>query len=196
MKWILSRHIPEGVGVALSIFGIYLFAYLIVWAFVSPVQESVLPGLTPLVSLLFLPHGVRVLATSLLGRHAVPGLIAAETAGNYVFWITLDPLALLLASAASGCATWLAFEGLRKLGIDAFYLRSRAGPPPFNALLLAAIAAAVINAIVITAILEGQDTTEQVTLILAAVITGDITGFLMTVMIAKWLVPLTNRKPD
>lgn len=196
MKWIFSRHFLEAVGVALSISGLYLLSYLVVWAVFTPVQQSILPGLTPLVSLLFLPHGVRVLATSLLGRHAIPGLVAAELTGNFVFWDIIDPTALFLFSVMSGCATWLAFEGLRKLGIDAFYFCASSKPPPFNALLLAAIAAAVINALVITAILEGAGTNRPVTLMLAAVITGDVTGFLMTVMIAKWAMPLFTRKPD
>jgi hypothetical protein len=145
---------------------------------------------------LFLPHGIRVLATSLLGRQAVPGLIAAEAASNYVFWGIVDPASLFLVSAVSGSATWFAFEGIRKLGIDAFYLRISSKPPPFNALLLAAIAAAVINGFVITAILEAPGTQQQVTVMLAAIVTGDITGFLTTVMIAKWIMPLFTRKPD
>jgi hypothetical protein len=196
MKWILSRHIPEAVRVAVSIFGIYLFAYFLVWAIVSPVQHTILPGLTPLASLLFLPHGVRVLATALLGRHALPGLVSAELAGNYVFWGLSDPVMLFLLSATSGSVTWVAFEGLRRLGIDAFYPSAYARPPPFNALLLAAIAAAVINAFAITAILEGPGVEQQVTLMLAAIVTGDVTGFLMTMMIARWALPLLTRKPD
>jgi hypothetical protein len=196
MKWILSRHISEAVGVAISVFGVYLFAYLLVWAIVSPVQHAILPGLTPLASLLFLPHGVRVLATALLGRHALPGLVGAELAGNYVFWGLSDPVTLFLLSAVSGSATWFAFEGLRRLGIDAFYPSAYARPPPFNALLLAAIAAAVINAFAITAILEGPGVEQQVTLMLAAIVTGDMTGFLMTVIIAKSALSLFTRKTD
>ncbi len=196
MKWILSRHIPEAVAAAVSIFGVYLFAYFLVWAIVSPIQHSILPGLTPLASLLFLPHGVRVLATALLGRHALPGLVGAEMAGNYVFWGLSDPVTLFLVSAVSGSATWVAFEGLRQLGINAFYPSVDARPPPFNALLLAAIAAAFINAFAITAILEGSGVEQPVTLMLAAIVTGDVTGFLMSVIIAKSALSVFTRKPD
>ncbi len=196
MKWILSRHIPEAVGVALSIFGIYLLSCLVVWALISPVQQSILPGVMPPVSLLFLPHGIKVLATSLLGRQAVPGLVAAELASNYVFWGILDPVTLFLVSAVSGSATWFAFEGLRKLGINAFYFHANSTPPPFNALLLAAITAAVVNGFIFTAILETPGMEQNVTVLLAAIITGDVTGFLMTVMIAKWGMPLLTRQPD
>lgn len=196
MKWIVSRHIPETVGVALSIFAAYLISGLVVWLLLLPLQHAILPGMTSPVSLLFLPHGIRVLATSLLGRQAVPGLISAELASNYVFWNIADPATLFLASAVSGSATWFAFEGLRKLGIDAFYLRASTAPPPFNVVLLAAIAAAVINGFAITAILEGPGGEQSVTVMLAAIITGDVTGFLATVMLAKWSMPLLSRSRD
>lgn len=181
---------------ALSISIIYFFAYFIVWAFVSPLQKSVFPGLTPFASLLFLPHGIRVLATSLMSRQAVPGLIAAELAGNYVFWSVTDSTTLLLVSVVSGSVTWLSFEGLRKLGIDAFYLRATAEPPPFQTLLMAAIASSVLNAFLLTSILEGPVAQKSATLVLAAIVTGDVTGFLMIVMIAKSILPLFTGKSD
>lgn len=196
MKWMLPIHIPGAARVASSIFGTYLFAYFVVWAFISPLQQSVLPGLTPYASLLFLPHGIRVLATAVLSRQAVPGLMAAALLGNYMFWGIADPVTLILVSAVNGSVTWVAFEGLRKLGIDAFYFHPSAEPPPFQTLTLAAIAASVANAFLLTSILERHAAAEPATLVIAGIVTGDMTGFLMVVMIAKLILPLLTGKPD
>ena len=196
MKWIFSRHFWEAAGLALSISGVYLFSCFIVWSAISPVQQSIFPGLGVSASLLFLPHGIRVFATSLLGRQAVPGLVAAEVTGNYMFWGLTDPLTLLLASATGGGMTWLIFEGLRKLGIDPFYLHAAAKPPPFQTLLLAAIAAAMAIAFLLTSILEGPMAQTHATLLIAALFTGNMTGFLAVVMIAKSILPVFTGKPD
>lgn len=196
MKWIFSRHIPDALGVAVSVFAVYLLSYFAVWAAVSPVQLKVFPSLTPIASLLFLPHGVRVLATSVLSGRAVPGIAAAEFAACYLFWGLTDPLTLVLLSTASGGVTWLTFEGLRRLGIDAFYLKAAAEPPPLRTLLLAAIAAAIASAFLLTSILEGHIPREHVTVVLAAFVTGDVTGFLAVILIAKSIFPLLTGKAD
>lgn len=173
---------------------LYLVSYFVVWATVVPVQQTVLPEITKYAWLLFLPHGIRILATSLLGWKAVPGLVAGALIGNHLFWGPADPMLLLAISLCSGCVTWLVFEGLQALGINAYYLRITAEPPNFQTLFIAAAATSIANAFFITSMLEDNLASGYVTRELAAFVTGDITGFLLVVVIAKIIMPLFEGK--
>jgi len=79
----------------------------------QPVQDDLFPEVTKFASLPFLPHGIRVLATSLVGGKSVYGMILTELAGNHFFW-GIDRRDLLIrVSVASGTITWLVCEALR-----------------------------------------------------------------------------------
>lgn len=172
---------------------IYMIAYFIVWAVITPVQQELLPEITKFASLLFLPHGVRVLATSLLGAKSVPGLVLGELAGNYFLWGLHDPVTLLLASLSAGCVTWVVFEGLLALRVNAFYLRVTEEPPPFHTLMLAGILASAANAFLLASLLEVDLSAGHVTSILAAYMTGDITGLLGVMLAARYISPVLSR---
>jgi hypothetical protein len=169
---------------------LYFITYLLVWAVITPAQEALLPEITRFASLLFLPHGIRVFATSLLGGKAVPGLILGELAGNYFLWGLHDPALLIILSIVSGSITWAVFEGLFELRVNAFYLRVSDEPPPFHTLMLAGILSSAANAFLLTAVSEPAMITGQVTSILAAYMTGDVTGLLAVMLLARYALPL------
>ena len=166
------------------------------WAVITPLQHALIPEVTAYASLLFLPHGIRVLATSLVGAMAIPGMILAELLGNYWFWGIDSAGPLIVVSVASGTATWLVFEGLRQVRVNAYYINVTSEPPPFHILLLAGILASATNAFLVTAIMEGGMTVGHVTSILAAYMTGDITGLLAIMIAAKYVMPLVSRRVD
>lgn len=169
---------------------LYFATYFLVWAVVTPAQHALLPEITRFASLLFLPHGIRVFATSLLGGRAVPGLILGELAGNYLLWGLHDPALLLIGSVISGSVTWAVFEGLRGLRVNAFYLRVSDEPPPFHTLMLAGLLASAANAFLSTAVSEADMAPGHVTSILAAYMTGDVTGLLAVMLLARHVLPL------
>lgn len=174
------------------VFGIYFVSYFLVWAIITPVQHAVIPEITAYASLLFLPHGIRVFATSLVGRKSILGMVLAEFAGNYYFWGIGSFVPLTIVSIASGTITWLVFEGLKALRINAFYINVTSEPAPFHALMLAGILASAANAFFVTAIMEGSMTAGNVTSVLAAYMTGDLTGLLAVMMAAKFVIPFVN----
>lgn len=174
------------------VFVLYFAAYFIVWAIITPLQHAIIPDITAFASLLFLPHGIRVLATSLVGGKAVLGMILAELAGNYFFWGIHSAGLLIALSVASGCVTWLVFELLRAGRLHAYFLRINSAPPPFHTLILAGVLASAANAFLVTAIMEGTIRIVHVTSVLAAYMTGDITGLLMVMMAAKYVLPLVT----
>jgi len=52
----------------------------------QPVHEDLFPKVTKFASLLFLPHGIRVPATSLVGGKSVYGMIMTGLNGNHFLW--------------------------------------------------------------------------------------------------------------
>lgn len=188
MKTFSAWQIRDFAVTTLGLFCLFLFAYFLVWAVVMPVQRTVAPEISAFACLLFLPHGIRVFATSLLGAKAVPGLVLGALAGGYLFWGLRDPQALILVALISGVTTWAVFEGLRSLQFNPFYINVTDEPPPFQTLLLAGIIAAAANAFLLASMVEGRVSAGQVTTLLAAYVTGDVTGLLVIMILAPWLV--------
>lgn len=190
MRRLTGWEIREFALTTLALFGLSLTAYFMVWAVVMPVQRTIAPQISEFACLLFLPHGVRVFATSLLGSRAVPGLVLAALAGGYLFWDLRDPQTLILAALVGGVTTWAVFEGLRALQFNPFYINVTDEPPPFQTLLLAGIIASAANAFLLASMVEGRVSAGQVTTLLAAYVTGDVTGLLFVMLVAPWLVRL------
>ncbi|WP_229724256.1 hypothetical protein [Cribrihabitans marinus] len=101
--------------------GAYLAAVTIVFTFLMPVQNLFFPEYPSRASLLFLPHGVRILTAWLLGPRAIvallPGvaLLFLYVAG----WNTFAPTRLA-GIAVVVCAAPLIFEALKRLGADIY----------------------------------------------------------------------------
>ena len=176
-----------------GLFLLYLFAYSLVFAAITPLQEQVMPEITKFASLLFLPHGIRVLGTSLLGVRAVPGLVLAELTGNYLFWGMTQLDTLLFSALISGSITWIVFEGLRSLRVNAFYLQLSEQAPAFHALLLAGLLASAANAFLLTSLIESKLDVGQVTMLIAAYMTGDITGLFAVLLAVRYVMPTVTR---
>ena len=168
-------------------------AYSLVFAAITPLQEQVMPEITKFASLLFLPHGIRVLGTSLLGVRAVPGLVLAELTGNYLFWGMTQLDTLLFSALISGSITWIVFEGLRSLRVNAFYLQLSEQAPAFHALLLAGLLASAANAFLLTSLIESKLDVGQVTMLIAAYMTGDITGLFAVLLAVRYVMPTVTR---
>ena len=190
MKWITPRQIADLVTTTLVIFGLYFLAYFLVWAVITPIQNAVIPQITEYASLLFLPHGIRVFATSLVGKRSIPGLLLAEFVGNYSFWDVHGWIPLLVVSTASGTITYIVFEALKAARVNAYYLQVTSEPPPLHTFILAGVLASAANGFLVTTIMEGGMTIGEVTSVLAAFMTGDVTGLLAVIMIARLVMPI------
>lgn len=178
------------------VFDVYLIAYFLVWAMVTPLQQVLLPTVTDFASFFYLPHGVRVIATVVMGPRAIPALFLAEVGGNYLFWGLSDPMLLLTVSAVGALIAWVAFEGLSLVGINPYYLNSVDKMPSFTVLLLAGFVASVLNGFALTAILEQGMQIGEVTHVMATFVLGDMTGFLVMILLIKLVLrslPLSLR---
>lgn len=97
----------------------YIAAFWLTFEIVMPVQNAVVPGIAGFASLLFLPHGVRVLSAWLLGWRSVIALLPGVFA---VFWWVAGTAAFspsrLTAIGVAVTVPALCFAIARQLGMD------------------------------------------------------------------------------
>jgi len=130
------------------IFISFVLAYALVDFVVEPIQHqflsaSVMPG-----SLLFIPHGIRVLAVWLCGARALLPLIFAEFLGGIFLWqpdVGLD--VLLGSSMVGGLGVYLTFEVFRLAGIEMRPDGKDSALTNWKSLILLASIASVFNSI-------------------------------------------------
>lgn len=96
---------------------------------IAPLQSVFLPELTIFASLIYLPHGVRVLATWAYGWRAIPALFLA---GGVSAWLfrgeqDIEILSPMLAESllVGACCAFLAFEAARFFGFRVYLGQER-----------------------------------------------------------------------
>ena len=135
-------------GEVTVIFVAFVTAFTFVGFVVEPVQQHLLSSSTMAGSLMFIPHGIRVLAAWLCGVRAILPLIAAELFSGVLIWqpdVGLD--ALLGSSMVGGLCVYLTFELFRLAGIE---LRPDGKDPAlanWRSLILLASFASVFNSV-------------------------------------------------
>lgn len=113
----------------------HVFCHGVTSLLITPLQSHFLPEVTIFASFLYLPRGVRVLATWAYGWRSVPALLLGAGLSEVAFararaFELLSPLFLgtLLVGV---CCALVSFEALRLLGRDMYLGRVR-GDVPVN----------------------------------------------------------------
>lgn len=153
-----------------------------------PLQFHAFPELSLLVSLIYIPAGIRVFATVLFGTQAIPGIFLG-TLLSARFLSGIDSTVFLVSiSVISAAAAPIVFYGLQSIGISPYYLRIEEKLPKREALLLAGFLTSVVNGFFLTTVLEHLTDLRAVSLTMAAVFVGDFIGFLVVILLAKLTV--------
>ena len=97
----------------------YIVGYLLVDYIVAPIQYLYLSRDFTVGSLLFVPHGIRVLAVWLCGSRAILPLIIAELLCTVLLWQPDVAISTSLGSSmVGGICVYLTFEVFRLVGIE------------------------------------------------------------------------------
>ena len=126
----------------------FVLAYALVDLVVEPVQRYFVSVTAITGSLLFIPHGIRVLAVWLCGVRAILPLIAAELFSCIFLWqpdVGLD--VLLGSSMVGGLCVYLTFEVFRLAGIEMRPDGKDSALTSWKSLILIASIASVFNSI-------------------------------------------------
>lgn len=163
----------------------YGLAMVATFALLMPLQLKVLPEYANHASLLFLPHGVRVLTAWLYRWRSVILLLPASLAGH-VYLDGFDfALSELLASLAGVVCAVMVFEALLRLGVDLYPAKSKR--VHWLELALVGGLASIINGIG-TALFYGNDLTTA-----SARFLGDVTGVVASLFLLVVFVRFAER---
>lgn len=156
----------------------YLAAYAVTDALVMPLQTEFGPALAQGISILFLPHGVRVIATWLLGWRSVLAILPGNVIIYYGLFAgnpELSVPAILFGIIFTSFVVPLTFEALSRLGLTGLF--AARGRPRFAPVLIGGTLASVPNAAFFTIFL-GADLKTFI-----GVVFGDTMGLILLLMI-------------
>ena len=126
----------------------YVVGYLLVDYIVAPVQYLYLSRDFTVGSLLFIPHGIRVLALWLCGSRAILPLIIAELFCTVMLWQPDVALSTSLGSSmVGGLCVYLTFELFRLAGIEMRPDGKDSALTNWRSLILLASIASVFNSV-------------------------------------------------
>ena len=126
----------------------YIVGYLVVDFIVAPVQYLYLSRDFTVGSLMFIPHGIRVLAVWLCGSRAILPLIIAELFCTVILWQPEVPLSASLGSSmVGGLCVYLTFELFRLAGIEMRPDGKDSALTNWRSLILLASIASVFNSV-------------------------------------------------
>lgn len=167
----------------------YVLCFGVTALLIYPVQFSLLGDISVYASLVFLPHGVRVLATWILGWKAVPPLFVAGIIADYLFSTTSRQVFLesgLLQSYSVGAmSALLAFESFRL-----FRKNSYAGGVQvldWKRLLMVGALASVFNSIGQSVVYSGLILPQRSVAVFSVYAIGDLVGLFVS-MLALMLI--------
>lgn len=169
---------------------------------VTPVQSIVLPEITVFASLVYLPHGVRVLATWILGWKAVPALVAGVSISAWI-WSPSEDLNFLEPALAGGilvgsASAFVAFEIARLVGINVYLGGSRR--LKWKGLIAVGALSSVVNSFGQTLVYSGIIDLEKVIGVWAVYAIGDLVGLIACMVVLmfvfRWSRVFGDFKPD
>lgn len=184
--------LPPGVQSFAVITAAYVICHgLTAWV-VTPVQNLFLPDITVFASLVYLPHGVRVLSVWLLGWKAVLPLAAGALLAELLFTSAnvrqlMEPV--LLESIAVGAVSALAaFELARLLGRNLYAGQSRR--MAWSGLLAIGAVASVLNSLGQSLVFSGLIFPGDQLPVMAVYAAGDLIGLavcmVVLMLIFRW----------
>ena len=159
----------------------YLASYLLVFKVISPIQAQYILN-TELVSLLFLPHGVRVLTCVLYGPRLGAFYLFSATLLTG-FWVGMlgdyNPLTLTLLYAVGALSVPIAFVFLQFIHEDTKIGLTKVNHNTIKTIAYLALISSIINSIGHALVLDGFSAFEVQPRIILKFLFGDLLGTLV-----------------
>ena len=119
MIFFAKSRLAQFYGISLVIISCYLLTFILVNKVIFPTQNSILPDVTQYAALVFLPHGVRVIATWLYREKAIlPLLIAHLVLYRIFYWHGADTVKNMVAVLAGSLCVFITMQLFRVSRID------------------------------------------------------------------------------
>ena len=168
----------------------YLASYLLVAKVLTPIQSQYISN-SELVSLLFLPHGVRVLACVLYGPRLGAFYLFAATLLTG-FWVgrigDYDPLTLTLLYAVGSLCVPIAFVFLEFIHEDTKIGLTKVNNNMIKTIAYLALISSILNSIGHALVLDGFSTFEVKPRIILQFLIGDLLGTLVLFLCLRFVL--------
>ena len=176
------------------IFVIYLGLVTVQYQVIMPIEAMMVEHNVALVSLLYLPHAVRVLGAWMVGPKSILALIPASICG-YFFAMRPDagaftPTDLIIPMIGALCAP-VAFELMRFVRIDVY--PKSTGVISWRTLVFAGLLSSIINSFFSTLFLEGRFPIEDTFDVLTRFVIGDVMGLVVVLLVLVGLLKVFRR---
>ena len=191
----MNQHFPKFflhwfVLIFLTYLGLVTVQYLVI----MPIETMMVERNVALVSLLYLPHAVRVLGAWMVGPKSILALIPASICG-YFFAMRPDtgaftPADFIIPIIGALCAP-VAFELMRFVRIDVY--PKSTGVISWRTLVFAGLFSSIINSFFSTLFLEGRVPIEDTFDVLTRFIIGDVMGLVIGLLLLIGLLKFLRR---
>ena len=175
------------------IFLTYLGLIAVQYLVIMPIETMMVKRNVTFVSLLYLPHAVRVLGAWMVGPKSVLALIPASIC---VYFATcpdtrpLTPADFIIPVVGSLCAP-VAFELMRFVRIDVY--PKSTGVISWRTLVFAGLLSSIINSFFSTLFLDGRFPIEDTFDILTRFVIGDVMGLVVVLLLSVGLLKVFRR---
>ncbi|NIZ62362.1 hypothetical protein DL239_15425 [Sedimentitalea sp. CY04] len=177
----------------LIVVAVYVLCHGVTAFVVTPVQNLFFSDITVFASLIYLPHGVRVLATWLSGWKALFSLFAGAFLSELMF--TPDPIftfiepVILWSIAVGAMSAYVSFIIMKFFGRDLYAGRDRA--MNWKWLLIVGAVASVINSVGQIFVFSGLIVPDDLFAVLITYAVGDLVGLyvsmLVLMIVFRWI---------
>lgn len=170
----------------LLISGAYLLGFALTFAAVMPLQNAVMPAFGNYASVIFLPHGVRVVAAWLYGWRSLPFLApGAILTHSYLYGTAGFSVDYMMAVFFGVFCAALSFWFLALLGMDFRLHKSKR--VNWRDVMLAGVMASVLNSFGTSVFYDNDLTTASARFV------GDVTGMIVSMFILMLIFRLLRR---
>jgi hypothetical protein len=160
---------------------------------IMPIETMLVERNVALVSLLYLPHAVRVLGAWMVGPKSILALIPASIIVYFVTRPDTGPSTqadIIIPMIGALCAP-VAFELMRVFRIDVY--PKSTGVISWRTLVFAGLFSSIINSFFSTLFLEGRFPIEDTFDVLTRFIIGDVMGLVLVFLILVGLLKTSRR---
>ena len=168
----------------------FLTSYLLVAKVIAPIQSQYISN-SELVSLLFLPHGVRVLTCVLYGPRLGAFYLFSATLLTG-FWVGSigddDPLTLTLRYAVGALSVPIAFVFLQFIHEDTKIGLTKVNHNTIKTIAYLALISSILNSIGHALVLDGFSASEVKPRIILQFLTGDLLGTMVLFLCLRFVL--------
>jgi hypothetical protein len=191
----MSQHFPKFfLHWFVLIFVIYLGLATVQYLVIMPIEAMMVEHNVVLVSLLYLPHAVRVLGAWMVGPKSILALAPASICGFFFVMRpetgAFTPADFIIPMIGALCAP-VAFELMRFVRIDVY--PKSTGVISWRTLVFAGLLSSIINSFFSTLFLEGQFPIEDTFDVLTRFVIGDVMGLVIILFLLVSLLKAFRR---